>query len=107
MATATHFVKIRNPTAKVWASSSKDVWNEDIEYVLRTRVRGREVEDQDDNVVKAPAWSILMHYEYELRKKAWTPMNEGTTDAPGIPLDIAVAMKLARDCPETRQEQFL
>ena len=89
----------------VLKTSTKEVWEEHIEYVLGDRVKGRAMTGLDGSIKKTPSWHLNMHYEGKIRDKAATLINESPLKG-GERYDIASALKEARQCRETRDEEF-
>jgi hypothetical protein len=107
LSTAVEFMKIRLPQSLNWATSSEKLWHDHVEYILGPKVKGKVMTDTAGNVLKTPSWGLLLHYEYEIRSKACTLMNEGHSGNQNTPMDIASALQMAQLCPELRQEEFL
>ncbi len=101
---AVEFIKIRSPLSAIFSSSNAKVWKDHLEYILGPKVRGRTCNDMQGKVAKVPEWELILHYEYAIRAKACELMNEGDQDNGNKPMDIALAMKTARNCRDTKDE---
>ena len=69
------------------------------------RVKGRAMTGLDGSVKKTPSWQLIMHYEGKIRDKAAKLINESHLKG-GDRYDLASALKEARLCRETRDEEF-
>ena len=98
-------MKIRHPVDAVLRTSTKEVWEEHLDYVLGDKVKGRAMTGLDGSVRKTPSWQLILHYEGKLREKAAKLINESHLTG-GQRHDLASAMKEARQCRETRDEEF-
>jgi hypothetical protein len=103
---AYEFLKIKNPLNTAIKSSSKDVWDEHVEYILGDKVKGKEVVSHETSARKSPSWKLILHYEEHIRIKMAKLMNfekiPGTQDR----YDLATALKHARECPVLRYDEF-
>ena len=77
-------------------------------YVLGPKVRELEITDDNDRVVKTPSWKLVLDYEFKRREYAYSLMNYGdeTLKEP-VPMDVASAMKKARDDKDLRRDYFI
>ena len=75
--------------------------------MLGPKVRGKQVHDNDGNVVKTPAWTLVLNYEQAIRARASLLMNEGSPENEYQPMAMEEALKAARECQELRTEIFL
>lgn len=102
---ALEFMKIRHPIDAVLQSSSKEMWEDHIDYVLGDKVKGRAMTGLDGSVRKTPSWQLILHYEQKIREKAAKLLNESHLKG-GERYNLASAMKEARQCREARDEEF-
>ena len=107
LAAGVEFFKIKQPEVKAFQKVSESMWTAHLNYVLGPKVRGKQVFDNDGNIVKTPAWSLILNYEQAIRAKAAVFMNEGDQDNDYQPMDMVAALKRARECQELRTEIFL
>jgi hypothetical protein len=107
LSSAMEFMKIRFPTSGIFATSTKEVWNDHVDYVLGPKVLERVVKDSEGRVVKTPSWHLVLQYEYAIRKRACEFMNEGSKATANRPMDMASAILAARECPELRHDEFI
>jgi hypothetical protein len=107
LCSAFEFMKIRFPSSKIFATSSKEAWTDHLEYILGPKVKDRVIKDENGRVAKTPSWSLVLNYEQAIRAKACELMNEGNKSTNGKPMDVKEALVVARECPEVRQEEFI
>jgi hypothetical protein len=73
------------------------IWLEHVDYVLGPEVYGYSI--AIEGVKVSPSWSVVLAYEFQLRKKAVREvMYNG--------MDIARALEIARKCSETKEQYF-
>ena len=102
---AYEFMKIRHPMDATLRSSSREIWEEHIDYILGDKVKGRAMTGLDGTVKKSPSWQLIMHYEMKIREKAAKLINESHLSG-GERYNLATALKAARACRDTRDEEF-
>jgi len=107
LAAAVEFAKIKHADCTIIATADRDMWSDHKDYILGDDVRLKEEKDDGEVVVARPKWSLVMHYEYAIRKKAAEMMTEGTRQNGHSPMDIKSAFKEARLCEKTHREHFL
>ena len=76
-----------------------------MDYVLGDRVKGRSMTALDGSIRKTPSWQLVMHYEFKIREKVAKLINEAHLHGDERH-DLASALKAARGCRETRDEEF-
>jgi len=85
-------------SSRLWlATSSPQVWQDHLDYVLGDRI-GAFLVKLGDQTVRAP-WSIVLSYELQVRKTSCRfIMFQG--------MDLAASMLAARQCLETKEQFF-
>ena len=69
------------------------------DFLLGPRVRDLLAKDSGGNFLSRPPFSLVLSYEYQLRKRMAHLMNDG--------MSLKGAMKMAMECSETREVHFL
>ena len=86
-------------------SSSRDIGEEHIDFILGDKVKGRAMTGLDGTIKKTPSWQLIMHHEQKIREKAAKLINESHLSG-GERYNLATALKAARACRDTRDEEF-
>jgi hypothetical protein len=88
---------MKNPGNPWLRTSTPEVWQEHVEYILGERVYGLRMADASSDI--KPDWSTVLTYEHELRKESVRLIQyEG--------LDLAAAFTAARRDMEVRERCF-
>jgi hypothetical protein len=73
-------------------------WERFTDFLVGSQVATFQVRQENGQLSQAPSWFIVLHYEHELRRKAYELITEGQT--------MVLALKAAMDCDKTRQLHF-
>ena len=76
LAAGIEFFKIKQPEIKAFQKVNEATWTAHLNYVLGPKVRGKQVHDNEGNVVKSPAWALVLNYEQAIRARASLLMHE-------------------------------
>ena len=107
LAAGVEFFKIKQPEIKAYQKVNEATWTAHLNYILGPKVRGKQVSDNEGNIVKTPAWPLIINYEQAIRARAAELMNEGHSDNDFHPMRMEIALKVAREDQELRTEVFL
>ena len=69
------------------------------DFLLGPRVRDLQAKDSGGNFLSRPPFSLVLSYEYQLRKRMAHSMSDG--------MSLKDALKMAMECSETREVHFL
>ena len=73
-------------------------WENVTDYVVGEKVARYQIKQEGGTWSPQPSWFIVLHYEHEIRKKAYELVGEGK--------HMVEALKLAMACTDTRQLHF-
>ena len=93
------FVRIRMPGHPSLRDYDLDIWRKHAEWLLGKKVYQREVTSEEGKIVYRPSWSLLLDFEYALRKKMCYFITKAQTP-------IATALQLAKDDKELWVNDF-
>ena len=78
MRTMWSYLKLKGVAPQLLAEYDGSAWDMFVEYVLGPQGWGLQTSDANGQVVAAPSWKGILHWEHELRKEAAKRMNQGT-----------------------------
>ena len=100
MLTCWEFVKMRHGGRQFLSTLSAAVWREHVNWLLGPNVAGLEAKDENGSPLGKPSWTLLLSYEYEVRKRAYREINM-------VHADFAAALLTARTVTDLRQRFLL
>jgi len=77
MRTLWSYLKLKGIAPQLLADYDGSAWDMFVEYVLGPQGWGLQTLDANGQVVAAPSWKGVLHWEHELRKEAAKRMNRG------------------------------
>jgi len=78
MRTLWSYLKLKGIAPQLLADYDGSAWDTFVEYVLGPQGWGLQTQDANGQVVAAPSWKGILHWEHELRREAAKKMNRGT-----------------------------
>jgi len=89
MRTMWSYLKLKGIAPQLLTTYDGAIWDEFVEFVLGPQGWALQSMDANGQVVAAPSWKGILHWEHELRKEAVKRMNHGT----GFEESVRAAMK--------------
>jgi hypothetical protein len=96
----TFYTKGRFPSRRYFNNLTCHDFDRHVEYILSDRVARLRSKDADGNVVSSPDWSLVLSYEYQIRKKAYEMISMGESET------LKESLRMARKDLELK-ERFL
>jgi len=78
MRTLWSYLKLKGIAPQLLGDYDGSAWDTFVEYVLGPQGWGLQTLDSNGQVVAAPSWKGILHWEHELRREAAKRMNRGT-----------------------------
>jgi hypothetical protein len=98
LGTAWLFISFHQTNRSSLVGLSPQLFQQYLAYLLGEHVHGLLLRDGRGTEIQAPAWHLLITYEFSVRKKATDLMRRGTP--------FAHALRQAWECPMTKERYF-
>ena len=68
--------KLKYPHKQVLQDAEPHHFQKFVDYIVGDQVHGLKVKDEEGNVLSFPAFSLILHYEHQVRKEMVRLLNE-------------------------------